>query len=545
MKSNKNTKLWIRVFFLIAIFSLFGGIWQLQKKLLVEVKTSGGSFSEGIVGTPRFINPVLAQSQSDHDLTRLVFGSLLEVDEHGEIDYLLAEKLSSDPDKKRYELSLKPNIYFQDGERITAEDLIFTIEKIQDPLIKSPLFSQWEGIEVKKKDTLSVEFLLSQSYADFPENLDIGILPKHIWSKIPTASFIFNTNNNKPIGSGPYLVKNITYKKTGIPKSYILESSPYHKNFIQKIKLFFYENEAELAKAFRDGDIDAAYGLSANSQNKDLFHKETSITGQLPRIFGLFYNPQKNSLLKDASIRKLIEGSLDKEALIDEVFAGYAYPIDSPLGKVSYTKKDELARQAQEALIKKGWKKNSEGILQKDLGENKKSLKLEFKVSIPNTKDILELSEKIKEQLAEHGIAITIQPFEKSILEQKIIRLRDYEILLFGYMIERDSDLYAFWHSSQISDPGLNISLYRDAKVDVELEKLRTKGEAANMELIEKRIQDYRPASFIYSPAFTYILPRKIKGENINSLTERSDRFAHISDWYIQTRHVWKMFTKK
>ncbi len=545
MKSIKNTKLWIRVFFVIAIISLIGGMWQLQKKLLISVKTEGGSFSEGIVGAPRFINPVLAQSPSDQDLTKLIFGTLLEVDSENNIKYLLADKLESSEDKKNYTLHLKPNNYFQDGNKINIDDLIFTIEKIQDPLIKSPLFNQWEGIELEKKDNLTVVFKLNESYADFPKNLNIGILPKHIWKKIPIESFIFNKNNHKPIGSGPFMIESIQYGTSGIPESYILVPSPYVKSFIKKIKLFFYENENILSKAFRKGEIDAAYGLSANKQNKDLFNKETSITGQLPRIFGLFYNQEKEGLLKDKNIRKLINTALDKEQLINEVFAGYAYPIDSPFGKISYTKEDSIAKEIITKLEKDGWKKNEEGIFEKEFPKTKKKVVLNFEISLPNTKDLLDLGHAIKKQLSPYGIGITLKPFEKSILEQKIIRLRDYEILLFGYMIERESDLYAFWHSSQLSDPGLNISLYKNKKVDRELEKLRIEKEKVNISLIESEIRNDIPATFIYSPAFTYILPNKIKGEHIEKLRNRSDRFTDINNWYIKTRHVWKIFTKK
>ncbi len=545
MKSIKNTKLWIRVFFVVLIISLVGIVWQLQKGFLVTIKTEGGVFSEGIVGAPRFINPVLAQLPSDLDLTKLVFGSLLEVDTKNKIHYDIAQKIESSADGKTYTLSLKPDRYFQDGNKISADDVIFTIEKIQDPLIKSPLFNQWDGIELEKKDNLTIVFKLRQAYADFPKNLDIGILPKHIWKNIGTESFIFNTYNNKPIGSGPFMVEKINYEKSGIPKYYILKSSPFVKTFIKHIKLSFYENEMELARALKKGKIDAAYGLSANKENKVFFNNETSVTGQLPRVFGLFYNQQKKSLLKDKKIRTLIDNALDKEKLINNVFAGYAYPIKSPLGKISYEKDPQKLQKAIAEIEKDGWKKNKQGIYEKKISGKKESLKLNFKISIPNSADILNLAQEIQKQLVQYGVALQIQPFEESILKEKVIRLRDYEILLFGYMIERESHLYAFWHSSQTSDPGLNISLYENRKVDRELEKLRNKKEDANISLIEKEIERDLPASFIYSPAFTYILPKKIKGETIENLNKRSDRFSRVNEWYINTRDVWKIFRKK
>ncbi len=538
---NINTKLWIRVFFVIAFISFLGIVWQWQKNITSKVKTFGGSFSEGIIGSPRFINPVLAQSNSDKDLTQLIFGSLLSFNQKGEKNLGLAEYINISDDKKTYTLGLKKDLYFNDGEKITIDDLIFTIEKIQDPIIKSPLQNRWEGVKLEKIDSYTVKFILNQKYSDFIHNLSIGILPKHIWENTKNDEFIFSIFNSSPVGSGNYYIKKVHLKKNGIPSDYLLEKTKTSNAYIPHIKLFFYENENDLAQAYRNGTIDAAYGLSANQENRDLFKKTQSITGKLPRVFGLFFNQNKQTLLKDKNIRSLINSAIQRQSLIDKVFAGYAYPINNPFGNKIQEKQDyqkEINTSIQ-ALENEHWLKNESGIYTKK--NDDAEVKLSFDLSVPNTSDLITLADEIKKNLQKYGVLVNIRVFDEGNLHQKVIRPRDYEILLFGYMIEKETDLYAFWHSSQKNDPGLNISLYSNSKVDKELEKLRKDKNTADLTLVRDEIAKDVPAVFIYSPAYTYLLPKKIKGENI-SITERQNRFSQINKWYIYTRSIWNVF---
>lgn len=539
MKHNKNTKQWIGVFFVLACISFVGIIWQWQRTSTSTLKVRGGEFSEGVIGTPRFINPVLAQSQSDKDLTQLIFGNIINPNfPEGQ----LAKKIVQGKNKKEYILELKNDIYFQDETKITSDDVLFTVEKIQDPQIKSPLYNKWTGIDAEKIDAQNIKFTLNQEYADFPSNLHIGVLPKHLWREVPAEEFIFNSYNIRPIGSGPYTVEKISYSKEGIPRSYTLKPSKKSTAFIQHIKLSFFENEQKLIEAFKAGKIEAVYGITANQKNKELFETESSITEKLPRIFALFYNQQKNIALKNKNIRNYIDAALDREELINKVFAGYAYPIESPLGKDLEEKYSQEKLISARTLIEKdGWVKEND-IYTKVIQGKKQALS--FTLSIPNTSDLMLLATEIKEELWKEGVEIQIHPFEPSTLEQKVIRPRDYDILLFGYILEKKSDLFAFWHSSQSNDPGLNISLYSNKKVDTLLEELRNKKNPETLQKIELEIKKDIPASFIYSPAFTYILPKKIKGVNKLNLVEKDDRFSTIENWYVRTRKLWKIFIK-
>jgi peptide/nickel transport system substrate-binding protein len=133
-------------------------------------------------------------------------------------------------------------------------------------------------------------------------------------------------------------------------------------------------------------------------------------------------------------------------------------------------------------------------------------------------------------------------------LNQNVIRPRKYDALLFGQIVNRDLDLYAFWHSSQRTDPGLNIALYSNVKADKMLETVRTTSDT------KVRLEEYRkfatelktdiPAVFLYSPHFIYVAPQQVKNLVLGNLSTPSDRFNSVYNWYTNTETVWKVFAQ-
>ena len=146
------------------------------------------------------------------------------------------------------------------------------------------------------------------------------------------------------------------------------------------------------------------------------------------------------------------------------------------------------------------------------------------------------------------GADVEVKIFEAGELNQSVIRPRKYDALLFGEIIGRDLDLYAFWHSSGRLDPGLNIAEYVNVKADKILEKARTitniQDRLNQYAAFETEVRKDIPAIFLYAPDFIYILPKNIQGVVIGSVTVPSERFSGISQWFIDTENVWKIFVK-
>ena len=510
-----------------------------QNIFTTKVKTQGGSYREGIVGTPRFINPVLAQSNADRDLTELVFSSLIDLDQDGSINYRLAKELIVSEDQKTYTLSIHPEARFSDGSHVTAEDLVFTIEKIQSPLIKSPLFSSWAGIKAEETGAREVTFTLIQPYADFIYNLNIGVLPKHFWNDVSDEEFAFNILNTKPVGSGSYTVSRVDYKQNGSPFLYHL--NPNRNNivepYISKLSVKTYEGAVELVSAYLSGEIDGAYGVSPSGLeniDEDQIH-----SGSLSRNFGIFFNTENNKDTIGPKVRTALSYAINREQIIAEVFNGFAREINDPMGTNSGTEYDP--EQAQKLLIKDGWKQNSEGTFMKSISG--KNTPLFFNLSAPNIAEIQAVANIVKTNLAEIGVTVNIRMYEQSDLTNEVIRKRDYDALLFGYILEKPSDAFAFWHSSQRNDPGLNISVYSNPRVDGALSNIRNQQEREDdIDSFIKTWQEDMPAILLYSPEYLYLAP-----EHINlpeSINHASERFNNVSQWYQRTKHIWNFLMK-
>lgn len=557
------------VFFLALLgLSAFVMVSKINQSFMVQVPALGGTLEEGIVGTPRFINPVLALGDADRDLTTLVYSGLLKVNTHGVLVPDLAESYTVSADGLEYTFILRKDARFHDNTPVTIDDVEFTIQKIQDPAIKSPKRANWDGVTVSKVNDATIIFTLKKPYSPFIENTTIGILPKHLWKNVDAEQFQFNPYNIRPIGSGPYLIKKIVRDSDDVPQSYELTSFKKYALGAAHIKtliLHFYTNEQTLLEAYSNGEIESLNSISAKEASE---LNKTGIAierAPLPRIFGVFFNQNQAPIFALDEVREALNLATDKDAIVTEALYGYGTKIDGPIPEdlisggapdllpttVQTKTESERIETAKAVLIKNGWKPNEAGIMEKVIMEKKvkKETKvLRFSLSTPNAPELKKTAEILKYQWEKIGAEVDLKVFDTGELSQNIIRPRKYDAILFGEIIGRDLDLFAFWHSSQRNDPGFNIAMYINTKADKLLEDARVISSTA------ERLDKYRrfdeivrgdhAAIFTYSPDFIYIIPDTIQGFSIGQITTPADRFMNIQDWYIETDSVWKIFTE-
>lgn len=548
----------IILLFFLAVFITSGVVllYLVDQKISIEVPTEGGVFVEGIIGTPRFINPVLTISDADRDLSALVYSGLMRSGNNGLI-HDLAEKHEISEDGLCYAFTLKDNLLWSDNEPVTSDDIVFTIEQIRNPIIKSPKRASWEGVGIEKIDAKTIRFCLEKPYAPFLENTTLGILPYHLWKDILPEQITLSDFNINAIGSGPYKIEKISRNSSGIITSYTLISNTnfaLKKSYIEKIVLKFYPSEKTLIDAYTKGEIDSLNSVSP--KNALEIKKSSSVLRHyfLPRIFAVFFNQDEASLFAEQEVRTALNLSVDKNAIIEEVLQGFGVPVEGPIppGSIGFKKAttseetfEERLSQAKEILAKNGWKMNEEeNILEKKT--TKKTSKLEFSISTSNMVDLVQTSQLLKEMWEKIGAKVNIKVYEIGDLEQNVIRPRKYQSLLFGEIMGRDPDPFAFWHSSQRNDPGLNIALYTNITADKLLEGARTTFDPKEREekyfKFQEEIGKDQPAIFIYSPHFIYLTPTSIKNIEETSITIPSERFSQIYNWYINTKRVWKIF---
>lgn len=554
---NPKERIVFGVLTLLSFIGMLGTLGTLYRATTVPTPTYGGTLTEGSVGTPRFINPLLALSSSDQDLTRLVYSGLLRQEVNGDFTPDLAESVTISENGLTYTFTLKENVTFHDGTPVTSADVVFTIEKAQEPALRSPLRVQWEGVQVTAIDERTVQFVLPQKYTAFLENASIGILPQHIWSTVTTDQFNFSTYNSRPIGSGPYRIESIKEDKLGIPTSYTLRS---FKDFalgrphIKTLVIRFYPNQNELLDAFKKGAIDAASSVTPTEDNASVFNKQNTriITAPLPRVFGIFLNKTKNPLLTDNELLAAIENGINKKHIIDRVLGGYGESIDGPvpprLSSATSNGWNEANRTAAQATLdRKGWIVNTEtGIREKTI--DGKVTPLSFTMATNNTPDLQNVAEILREDFAYLGIGLDVQYYETGILDQDIIRPRAFEMLLFGNIVEHESNLFAFWHSTQRNDPGLNITLYSNPTVDRNLTSILTeldfKKRSQLVDAVDAQITRDRAAIFLYTPDFIYLTKNTIHNIRLGDIVRPSDRFNQVHTWYRATDRVWPIFLK-
>ncbi len=535
--------------------SVLGMLVLVNFHFSVEVPMHGGSLTEGIIGTPRFVNPVIAISDADRDLSTLVYSGLMRKTSDGLIPDL-AESYTISPDGKVYTFILKDDLSFHDGKVLTTDDIVYTFSLIQDPLVKSTMRISWEGVSVNKVDEKTVEFTLAQPFSGFLEKMNIGILPKHIWENVKPEEIGFADANTYPTGSGPYEVVNVKRKSSGVPSYYTLEAfsefalgNPY----IEKMTIRFYANENELASAFARGTIDSAASLSPLNATSLQGRSVVAYTAPLPRVFGLFFNHNKAQLFNDPTVVSALERAIDKERILNEVFYGYATSIGSPIppgliATVGETKPSSYnPQEALSILEKKGWVKNAEtGLLEKTNGKSVDHLS--FSIATSDTSELKEVGDIIKENLESIGVSVELKVFDIGTLNQTIIRPRNYDALLFGEVVGSASDLFAFWHSSERNDPGLNVSLYTNKDVDTLLEKANAPLSASERAILYKKFEDAiikdKPAIFLYSPSFIYLWNNGIKGMSLSRLSSQNERFNDVYTWHVRVERIWPLFIK-
>ena len=540
----------ILAFFAVAFLMFLSTVNGL---ISVRMPVHGGEISEGITGTPRFVNPVLAISDADRDLTALVYSGLMKKEPDGNIVPDLADKYEISDDGLSYVFTIREDAVFHDGTPVTADDVEFTVGRVKDPLVKSPRRVNWEGVSFQKISDKIVKFTLKQKYFPFLETATLGIIPKELWKDLTPEQFNFSDFNTKGIGSGPYQISSVSKNSSGIPASYVFKSFQRYtlgEPFIDKITMRFYPNETELITAFDNGIVN---NINSIDPEKASILKESGYRVEkspLPRVFAVFFNQNKNQIFADIAVRKALSAAADKDRIIREVLYGYGTAINAPIPEISAAANrsgDDRTEEAKKILSAAGWTLNEEdGVMQKKT--KKETVRLAFSLDTGDAPELKKAAELLKEDWEKIGASVELKIYEIGDLNQNIIRPRKYDALFFGEIVGFGSDPYPFWHSSQRNDPGPNIAIYTNTKVDKILEELRgildgDKRAEKYQEFGNEIEKDY-PAVFVYSPDFIYLAGKNIGGISLGSITEPKDRFLGVRDWYITTENVWKIFSR-
>ncbi len=547
--ARPSDRLILRSLFFAAIGCFVWGIFLYNQAFVVSTPVPGGTVVEGVVGIPRFVNPVLAVTRADQDMSALLFSGLMKINTEGILIPDLAESITRSDDGKTYNIIMRRDNLFHDGTPLTARDVAFTIGLIQNPDLKSPLRGNWAGVTVEEISEYELNIVLDEAYTPFIENFTVGIIPRHIWSELPLEQIPFSQRNTEPIGSGPFSLEKVVRNDAGLIEVYELKRALSDVK-LEALTIRFYQNEESIAKAFSEGKLTSTTNLRAADIGTLVDTNTYNIVEKpLPRVFALFFNQNKSVALRDAAVREALDVAIDRNALVNSVLSGYGVPTDTPLPPTNTdsllpARNVDVVEETTRILTRAGWQKNQNGLWEKRIDGN--AVTLAFTVRTAHTDLLSDTAGSVIEAWRAIGIQVDIEKYEQSDLLQAVIRPRDFEILLFGLDMNRTVDLYPFWHSSQREDPGLNIAQYANIEVDNLLADARTATSSndrdAKAVTAMNIIKNERPALFLFVPSLPYVVHKDVSTAPMEGLSKPHERFMNIESWFVAREDRWPIF---
>ncbi len=561
---------------------------------------SGGEYTEALIGQPKMINPIFDSANDvDADITPLIYAKLFRIGDNQKMIPELAVSYSVSEDNKTYTIKLREDAVWTDGEKIDADDVVFTFDTIQNPEISSPLYPAFNGVKIEKLSQFEVSFILKESYAPFVSSLAVGIIPEHVFGLIaPTNLRIAKENLQPKVVSGAFKFSKMTKNESGI-ETYTLERNErYFGSFphIKKITFKFYQDFAPAADALKTRNFMGLAFVPSNLVKSYGGKNYYSYQLRLPQYSALFFN-QSFSLYKDYDIRVALAKAIDRPIVMQTALGEQGEIINGPIlsgfigyhsdiAKIEYNadeaaelldktwprinpedyfalRRDAIVKEREEEITSLPDYETNSTTLREELTasveetvratmrpdqtyyrKNEKGQILTVTVTTANTPEYQAAVESIALMWRAIGVQTNVKIVDGRQISREVLRGRQFEILLYGEILGNDPDPYPFWHSSQTESPGLNLAGFTDRNVDKILEDARTATSSAIRDELYKKFQDTivkdLPAIFLYAPTYEYLIDKEVKGVEINNIYSPAGRFNNIANWFIKTKWSWK-----
>lgn len=530
---------------LILIFALLSYAAYSYTSELVPAR--GGVFVEGVAGNPQYINPVLCQyNDVDRDLCALIYSGLLRFDESGSLQPDLAESWQASPASDVFTFTLRSDARWHDGLRVTADDVLFTVELMQDPdlPVLPDLQHLWRTVIAKKVDDRTLVFQLQEPYAPFPDYTTIrwfGVLPKHYWERYRGRELTRSQLNTQPIGSGPFRLTEIDAEHVRLePNPRAFERPP----FLDALEFRFYPDYASVLAAAETGEVQGVSRVPPElteqaeaASNLQLF---TSPQPGYTLILFNFDNP--NALfLTDLRVRQALAYALDRKRIVEEIAYGVGVLANGPILPESWAYNPDTPtyaydpQKAQSLLSEAGWlDSDGDGVRDKD------GAALEMILIADDAPATQQIAQAVAADWARVGVHAEFQPVSLTGLVTDFLQPRNFAAAILNWELIGDPDPYPLWHSSQISPAGQNYGGWNSRNADIVMEQARR---TSDLDMRRQLYQDFQnifaeeiPAILLYYPLYTYGVIESVQNVEVGLLNEPSDRFRTFDQWYVLTR---------
>ena len=545
---QRNVIAWILVMGLLIAATGLQLMWY-QQSYQTTAPANNGTYAEAVLGPVDTLNPLFANTSAERSASYLMFSSLLRYDKTGHLNYDLATGIKINNTNTVYTVSIRPDAKWHDGISLTANDIAFTVSLMKNPNVRTAI-TGWDDIAVNVINDTTIQFTLKATYAAFEHALTFPIVPKHILGGVAPISIRENSFSQNPVGSGPFKFSFVQDVDTTSGREVISmdRNNDYYGGTakLARFQLHVYDTTDAIVNALSSNEVNAAADLSPADIGQ--IDSKRYIVSSEPIQSGVYaIINTKSELLSDVVLRRALQLATNTNTIRDKLPAGTP-ALDLPFTNGQLTGNVPKASQydlvgAKKLLDDDGWKLNAHSIREK----NGKELKL----SVVTMKDseFESVLETLAGQWRALGITIGTQVVDPTdVLQnvaQNILQPRNFDILLYQLNIGADPDVYAYWHSSQISNQGFNFSNYSNVNSDDALLSARARVEPAlrNAKYItfaKQWLADV-PAIGLYQSTAQYVYSRNVHPfDNSNVLISSVDRYSDILDWSVGSRSVYK-----
>ena len=532
----------ISLLFAVGFSQYFGRLNYTQ-----EVFSTGGTYSEGIVGEINSLNPVFASTEAERSFSRLAFSRLTTIDSSGSLKNELADKISNDDNHEDFTVDLRQDATWSDGEKLDADDVIFTVNLLKDRTVNPSQYLNWRNINVEKTGDYAIKFELPSGARNFAYSLNFPILPEHKLKDVAVESLRENSFSENPVTSGAFNLRML--QKIDNQKVVHLEANNDYflgRPKVDRFEIRTFSDESKVKEALLNGEILASPNIELSDFSDSEQARFNENKSNLNRGVYAFLN-EEDPILKNKKVRSAIQQGVDVSSIRSQLGSMTAldFPVlngflddDSNLNAPTVDKE-----AAKKSLDDDGWKIGKDGIRQK--GDQKLSLNL---ITIKNSY-LEKITEGFSSQLKDLGFEVNTQIVDPSDSSQNfiqsILQPRAYSILVYEIDLGADPDIFAFWHSSQATTNGYNLSNYKDTISDDILASVRSRGDdalrQAKFESFIKRWLSDAPAIGVVQSRTSYVYRNSVKPYNQdNKLVESLDRYSDVIYWQAAKSEVYK-----
>lgn len=491
-----------------------------------EAFLDGGTYIEATIGDVKSMNPLFASTSSEKVLSKLMFATLSTIDYSGHVGIGLAQSIRSNTDGTVWTVKLRDNLKWSDGEPITNEDVIFTAKLLKNPLVNSLYDSNLSNVKVSEDEEGRLVFTLPSAYADFMTALNFPIVPKHILEEADPQTLIENNFSTAPVTSGAFAFNAVQTAAGPDEKVYYLMANPYYykgKPRLDSFAIHTYSNKTQVIESVNTGSVTATAELSPADAKDIVSGQFSEKVASLNSGTFIFFNTKKQ-ILKDADTRKAIRQGLDLEEIRKK--APDTTPLDYPLlsSQIELTTYPSLPDHDNNAAVAK-------------IAEISVDGKPHIDLATVNSGFLPAVTEVIKSELTSLGFEVDLTVYEENQdFINNVISKRGYDILVYDIELGADPDLLPYYHSTQATSSGLNLSNYRNALVDDLLLGAR---DVIDPELRAKKYESFleywvteTPAIGLYQVNLSYYYNKNVRpfGDNVHLVTAL-DRFTDITEW--------------